>query len=174
MNKIAKIAIVVALLIVVGVVIAMKQKNNPPESDGSSKSIPAKETSAVVLTVEINQENTPSESDGSSISISAKETSLPRLVDLGSKSCIPCKMMAPILDELKKEYAGKFHVDFYDVRENPQYKEPYGVRIIPTQIFYDAKEQELWRHEGFMSKEDILSKWKELGVDLSGKAKQAK
>ena len=141
MNKIGKIAIVVALLIVVGVVIAMKQKNNPPESDKSSSSI------------------------------SAKETSLPRLVDLGSKSCIPCKEMAPILEELKKEYAGKFHVDFYDVRENPQYKEPYGVRIIPTQIFYDATEQELWRHEGFMSKEDILSKWKELGVDLSGKAK---
>jgi thioredoxin 1 len=92
---------------------------------------------------------------------------LPRLVDLGSTTCIPCKMMAPILEELKQEYAGKLLVEFIDVGENPDAGKPYGIKLIPTQVFFDASGKELWRHEGFIAKEDILAKWKELGVDLA-------
>ncbi len=94
---------------------------------------------------------------------------IPRLVDVGAKKCIPCKLMAPILEELKKEYAGRLQVDFLDVSINPGFAEQYGVTIIPTQIFYDATGKELFRHEGFMSKEDILNKWNELGVELKTK-----
>jgi thioredoxin 1 len=96
---------------------------------------------------------------------------LPRLVDLGAKKCIPCKMMAPILDELKKEYAGRMEVEFIDVWENPDAGKKYGIQMIPTQIFYGADGKELFRHSGFFGKEDILAKWKELGVVLSGTAK---
>jgi thioredoxin 1 len=92
---------------------------------------------------------------------------LPRLVDLGSVSCIPCKMMAPILEELKKEYAGRLNVEFYDIVQNPETGRTYSVRVMPTQIFFDATGKERFRHEGFISKDDILAKWKELGVDLS-------
>ena len=91
---------------------------------------------------------------------------LPRLVDLGADKCIPCKMMAPILEELKTEYAGRLRVDFIDVWENPDAGKEYGIRIIPTQIFYDASGKELFRHEGFFGKADILAKWKELGIDI--------
>jgi thioredoxin 1 len=42
--------------------------------------------------------------------------------------------------------------------------EPYGINLIPTQIFYDAGGNELWRHEGFLGKEDILAKWREFTV----------
>jgi thioredoxin 1 len=94
------------------------------------------------------------------------QKSLPRLVDLGAGKCVPCKMMAPILDELKTAYAGKLEVVFVDVWENQQAGEQYGIRVIPTQIFYDAAGKELFRHEGFFGKEDILAKWKELGVAL--------
>ena len=62
--------------------------------------------------------------------------------------------------------AGRLRVDVYDVWEHRGIGEQYGIRVIPTQIFYDAAGKELWRHEGFMSKENILAKWKELGVDL--------
>ena len=91
---------------------------------------------------------------------------MPRLVDVGAKTCIPCKLMAPILEELKTEYAGRLQVDFLDVSINPEFAGQYEVTIIPTQIFFDASGKELFRHEGFLSKEDILAKWKELGFEL--------
>ena len=97
---------------------------------------------------------------------SQREAKLPRLVDLGASACIPCKMMAPILDQLKKEYAGRMEVEFIDVWKNPAAKDRYGVRMIPTQIFYDASGRELFRHEGFYSRGNILGKWKELGIDI--------
>ncbi|MCY2924373.1 MAG: thioredoxin family protein [Planctomycetota bacterium] len=93
---------------------------------------------------------------------------LPRLVDLGSTTCIPCKMMTPILDELRAEYAGRLQVEFVDVKENPAGAKPYDIQLIPTQVFFDASGRERWRHEGFIAKDDILAKWKELGVDLGG------
>lgn len=97
----------------------------------------------------------------------APETPLPLLVDLGAKKCIPCKMMAPILDELTKEYAGRMTVEFIDVWENPAASRQYKINLIPTQIFIDPSGKELFRHEGFYSKEDILGKWKELGFDFA-------
>lgn len=96
----------------------------------------------------------------------AQAQGLPRLLDIGSKTCIPCKMMEPILEELRKEYAGKMQVDFVDVgiRENVATAVKHKVQVIPTQIFFDAAGKELWRHEGFISKADILAKWAELGM----------
>jgi thioredoxin 1 len=96
---------------------------------------------------------------------------LPRLVDLGADKCIPCKMMAPILEELKKDYDGTINVEFIDVWKTPEKAKEYGIAIIPTQIFFDASGKELFRHEGFFSKEDILGKWKEFGINLE-KGKQ--
>jgi thioredoxin 1 len=89
---------------------------------------------------------------------------LPRLVDLGAGKCIPCKMMKPILDDLKANCAETFKTEFIDVWENADAGKQYGINIIPTQIFYGADGKELFRHEGFYSKEDILGKWKEFGV----------
>ena len=146
MNKVTKSSIVVLLLLLVGVVIAVRSCGSRPAANSSVDPVAANPA---------GDEN---------------QAALPRLVDLGASQCIPCKMMAPILKELRGEYAGQLQVDFYDVREMPGISEQYGIRIIPTQIFYDGTGKELWRHEGFMSKEDILAKWKELGVDLSAPA----
>ncbi len=93
---------------------------------------------------------------------------LPRLLDLGSGTCIPCKMMAPILDELSAKYKGVFDVEFIDVRDEQSRPliDLYRIRAIPTQIFLDSNGKKLWRHEGFISKDDILNKWKELGYSF--------
>jgi len=91
---------------------------------------------------------------------------LPRLVDLGAGKCIPCKMMKPILDDLKATCAETFKTEFIDVWENPDAGKQYRINLIPTQIFYGADGKELFRHEGFMSKEDILAKWREFGVGV--------
>jgi thioredoxin 1 len=99
------------------------------------------------------------------------EGPLPRLLDLGSGKCVPCRMMEPILDELEKECAGRMRVDFIDVFVDEGAVKKYDVNVIPTQIFYGADGKELGRNEGFISKEDILAKWKELGVDLGGAIK---
>lgn len=96
----------------------------------------------------------------------AASSGLPKLIDLGAGKCIPCKLMAPILEELKQEYAGRFEVVFIDVWENKDAAKKYGIGFIPFQIFLDAQGKELFRHEGFFGKEDILAKWKELGVNL--------
>ena len=95
-----------------------------------------------------------------------RDAALPRLVDLGSDKCIPCKMMAPLLQELKQEYAGRLVVEVIDVRQNREAAAQYGIRMIPTQVFVAPSGDELFRHEGFMSKEAILAKWEELGVDI--------
>lgn len=94
------------------------------------------------------------------------KAAVPRLVDLGADKCIPCKMMAPILKELKTDYQGRIEVEFIDVWKTPEAGKAYKIIIIPTQIFFDAAGKELFRHEGFISKEDILAKWKELGVSF--------
>jgi thioredoxin 1 len=93
---------------------------------------------------------------------------LPKLLDLGADKCIPCKLMAPILAEFKRDYADRFVTEFIDVWKTPDAGKQYGVEMIPTQIFFDANGKELFRHVGFFGKEDILAKWKELGVDVGG------
>lgn len=91
---------------------------------------------------------------------------LPKLIDFGSGECVTCKMMDVVLDELAQEYSGKLAIQFVDAREQQVLAEKHSIRMIPTQIFFDAQGKELFRHEGFISKEDILKKWAELGVVL--------
>jgi thioredoxin 1 len=86
------------------------------------------------------------------------------MVDLGAKKCIPCKMMAPIMEELEIEYKGRAAIVFIDVWENPNAGRDYGISLIPTQIFYDAKGNEVLRHEGFYDKASIISELTKLGV----------
>lgn len=89
---------------------------------------------------------------------------IPRIVDLGMGKCIPCKMMAPILDELTEEYRGRAIIEVIDIGDKPEAVKEYGMRIMPTQIFFDAEGNEFWRHEGFLAKEDIVEKLREMGV----------
>ncbi|NIM96963.1 MAG: thioredoxin fold domain-containing protein [candidate division Zixibacteria bacterium] len=90
---------------------------------------------------------------------------LPTLVDLGKGTCIPCKKMKPILEELTVEYQGRAIVKVIDLRYEPRAARQYGIRLIPTQIFYDANGNEVFRHEGFMDKNSIKRKFAEMGVN---------
>ncbi|MCE5273096.1 thioredoxin family protein [bacterium] len=92
---------------------------------------------------------------------------LPRLVDLGADKCVPCRMMAPVLEELRTECRGRLDVVFIDVWKDRGAGEKYGISVIPTQVFFDPEGRELFRHEGFISKADILAKWAELGYSFN-------
>jgi len=153
MNKSTKILVVTGLAVAAVLAVTLKKGKAPAESKDTALA----PTAAFA-------------SPGATQDSPVATQKLPKLLDLGAGKCIPCKMMAPILEGLKKEYAGRMEVVFIDVWQNPDAGKQYGIEMIPTQIFYDAEGKELFRHVGFFGKEDILNKWKELGVDVSGKA----
>ncbi len=95
------------------------------------------------------------------------------MVDLGAKKCIPCKMMASIVESLEKEYKGKAAIIFIDVWETSGQHARFGINKIPTQIFYDKTGKEVYRHEGFLSKNSIVAELEKLGVK-SGNPGEAK
>jgi thioredoxin 1 len=155
-----KLAIVAALAVAVVAAVTLKQDKGKTVAETNTVAAPA-------------ATNAPAENAGDKAAPGAA-AKLPKLIDLGATKCIPCKMMAPILEELKKEYSGRMNVEFIDVWVNPDAGKPYGIEMIPTQIFFDASGKELFRHVGFFAKEDILAKWKELGVDLAAKPADGK
>ena len=88
----------------------------------------------------------------------------PAVIDLGARTCIPCKKMAPILESMSNEYRGKASVLFIDVHEDEAAAKRFRVQMIPTQIFFDAKGKEVKRHIGFMDKADIVKNLKAAGL----------
>jgi thioredoxin 1 len=151
MKPMVRMGILVVLMVVVGMIVVIKRGGMP---FCCPPSLVNQEPNALLITPEMPaaEANT------------LEPNALPRLVDLGAGKCIPCKAMAPILEELKTQYKDKFEVVFIDVWENPDAAKPYNINLIPTQIFFDKHGKELFRHEGFFAKEAILAKWKELGV----------
>jgi thioredoxin 1 len=156
MNKTVKIIIVIVLIVAVGIVIAVKQKNSNIKTETS----PLTNPDSASLPKNIEPNGNPQNTD------SKVSSSIPKLIDLGADKCIPCKMMKPVLDELRIEYKGIFDVVFIDVWKDPAPGKTFGIRVIPTQVFLDPNGKELFRHEGFFSKEDILAKWKGFGINL--------
>jgi thioredoxin 1 len=94
----------------------------------------------------------------------AKAFGRPVLVDFGRGTCIPCKNMAPILAELKEEYAGRVEVLVLDLDEYYELARSVEIRMIPTQIFYDTKGEEVARHIGFMEKDSIIAQFARMGI----------
>ncbi len=86
------------------------------------------------------------------------------MIDLGAHKCIPCKMMAPVLEELRKEYEGKASIVFIDVWQNKEQARKFSIQSIPTQIFFDKEGKEVSRHVGFMDKKSIVSMLEKMGV----------
>ncbi|MBM9529087.1 thioredoxin [Desulfoprunum benzoelyticum] len=86
------------------------------------------------------------------------------LAELGSTRCIPCKLMMPIMEELKQEYNGRLAVVFVDIMEHPGTGQKFNIMSIPTQIFFDADGKEVLRHVGFMEKAAIVAELEKLGL----------
>ncbi|MHB8835286.1 MAG: thioredoxin family protein [Candidatus Methylomirabilia bacterium] len=90
----------------------------------------------------------------------------PRLLEIGSSRCMSCIEMAKVLDALRTSQGAKLQVDFVDVFEQPEAGDRYKISLIPTQILYDTAGKEIFRHTGYFSHDDILAKFRELGVKI--------
>ncbi len=116
------------------------------------------------ITYQFNREPSATASSHTTATGPVPVKGMPTMLDLGATECIPCKMMAPILTELEKEYAGKAAIVFIDVWKNPGEAKKFGIRAIPTQIFFDKEGKEVYRHTGFMDKKSIVKQLQQLGV----------
>jgi thioredoxin 1 len=143
--------ILIVALLIVAVVVTINLKG--------SKAISQKQQNLEVVGTELPKESTP-------VSI-INEAGLPRFLELGADKCVPCKMMQPVLEELRREYPGKLQVDFVDVWKDPTQSQKYGILGIPTQILFDTHGNEVFRHSGFFPKDQILKKFEELGIALN-------
>jgi thiol-disulfide isomerase/thioredoxin len=94
----------------------------------------------------------------------ARNSGKPTLVDFGSKGCVPCDMLAPILETLKEKYKGKANVVVVLTGEEQVLAIRYGIEVIPLQIFYDKSGKEVFRHTGFFSQEEIEKQLSQMGV----------
>lgn len=96
----------------------------------------------------------------------AEANDLPKFIEIGAKSCVPCQMMQKVMEELRTNYPGKLDIIFHDLDMDPEPAGRYGISVIPTQVLIAPDGTELFRHEGFYPTDEIVAKWKELGYDL--------
>jgi thioredoxin 1 len=87
------------------------------------------------------------------------------MIDLGATACIPCKMMAPIMEKVEKDYKDKAAIVFIDVWKHKEQARRFGIRAIPTQVFFNEEGKEVYRHVGFMAEKDIVAQLKKMGVN---------
>ncbi len=85
----------------------------------------------------------------------ARNSGKPTLANFGSDSCVPCQMMIPAREAIKKHYGDKVNVVYIHVDKDQILASRYRVQSIPTLIFFDKKGQERNTHVGMMSEDEM-------------------
>jgi len=94
----------------------------------------------------------------------ARRAGIPTLVDFGRGGCQACNMMVPVLDSLTQEAAGRYAVLFIHVGETPILAARYGIESIPVQVIFDKDGHEVFRHIGYIPKDQLVTQLAKLGV----------
>ena len=94
----------------------------------------------------------------------ALDNGLPTIAEFGSNKCVPCKMMKPLLENLAIIFEGELNVVIIEVYERMSLARKYQIMSIPTQIIFDDNGQEITRHIGYWSMEEILVELERIGV----------
>ncbi len=86
------------------------------------------------------------------------------IVEFGGEHCIPCRAMQPILQKLRDELAGKVEIRNFWVQEHPPVARQYRVMVIPTQVVFNPKGEEVFRHMGYYPLEEFRAALAEKGL----------
>jgi thioredoxin 1 len=171
----AKIAIVALLAVAVAVTFSLrggKRAEHAAAPDPTAGQAREAQSEAPVASPPPRQEAAspaalaPAKADPAAGVPAAAAKPRPRLLELGSMRCQACLEMAKVLDALRASQGSRLQVDFIDVFEEPAAADRYNIAVIPTQILYDGEGKEIFRHQGYFSQDDILAKFRELGVKL--------
>lgn len=119
-------------------------------------------TLLLVLIATVAHAELPSASEA--VVTQALASGKPTVIDLGARTCISCKKMAPILEELAGTYRGEANVLFIDVREDSDAAKHFGIQMIPTQIYFDVTGTEVKRVIGAADRDDIIKGLKAAGL----------
>ena len=95
--------------------------------------------SVVVVAAVLLPNLAPKESTQERLPKDVAQNPLPKLLDFGAGTCIPCKRMTPILQELSEEYKGRVIIRIIEVYNEKELTKANGIQMIPTQIFFDSK-----------------------------------
>ena len=88
----------------------------------------------------------------------------PAVIEFGANACVSCREMKPVLAALAQSHGDRITVADVDILKERDYISRYQIRLMPTQVFFDALGRETGRHMGKISGEDILAR---LGVSLT-------
>jgi thioredoxin 1 len=94
----------------------------------------------------------------------ARTSGKPSLIEFGASGCVPCDMMQPILDKLRKTHADRLNVVFVHVGQEKVLSARFGIRSIPVQVFYDSNGNEVFRHEGFFAEAEVNKVLAKMGI----------
>ena len=94
----------------------------------------------------------------------ARISGKPSLIEFGASGCVPCDMMQPILEKLRKTHAERLNVVFVHVGQEKVLAARFGIRTIPVQVFYDPNGNEVFRHEGFFAETEVNKILAKMGV----------
>ena len=94
----------------------------------------------------------------------ARRSGRPTMAEFGAAGCVPCDMMQPILESLRKTYPDTLNVVFVHVGEEQILGARYGIHSIPVQVFFDAKGKETFRHTGFFPEAEVTAQLARMGV----------
>lgn len=169
LDRRTNIAVIVLIVMAVAAAWLTRDTGAPAKTNSREAVTPPSEAHDITepspqVSSPVSSERQDESAGGQGHEPSPEPRELPRFVEVGAQGCVPCRMMQPVLDELRSAYAGKLEVEFADVGANPELAAKYGVRTIPTQVIYDASGQEVFRHIGYWPKEEIDAKLEELGL----------
>ncbi len=136
-KKILKVVIPVVMVLIIGGIWIWQSA--PQQTTVQAQAV-SQDGAASTTTEEQTQEILPEFAlNATSIDLEKlKEYELPIIIDFGADSCVPCKEMAPVLEELNAEMQEKAIIKFVDVWKNPEGATDFPVQVIPTQVLYNA------------------------------------